>query len=103
MSYPLSESIVQQLLKESPITPGHYSPSDSFKDWSSVAIALDDEPIMLIGWSDDSDSHDVAARLLDNEDFATLVRYEYGCSDNMTKVVIDNADIDSNQEYNCIT
>lgn len=103
MSYPLSESIVQQLLKESPITPGKYKPSSDFKASSSVGIALDGKPIMLLGWSDDSDSHDVAARLLDNEDFATLVRYEYGSSDNISKVIINNADIDNVREYNCIT
>ncbi|MGP9666516.1 hypothetical protein [Psychrobacter sp. AOP31-A1-22] len=103
MSYPLSNDIVLKLLAESPITPGKYKPSSDFKASSSVGIALDGKPIMLLGWSDDSDSHDVADRLLDNHDFATLVRYEYGCSDNMAKVIIDNADIDSNQEYNCIT
>ena len=82
---------VLQLLKESIITSGTYRPSESFKGDSSVGIALNGKPILLLGWHDDKDSQSVTERLLINEQFAELVRYIYGDSAGLSKVIVKSS------------
>lgn len=80
-----------QLLKESIITPGAYRLSESFKGDSSVGIALNGKPFLLVGWHDDDESQRVTERLLINEQFAELVRYIYGDSAGLSKVIVKNS------------
>lgn len=81
-----------QLLKESVITSGTYRPSESFKRFTSVGIALKGKPILLLGWNDDEASQNVTDRLLVNEQFAELVQYIYGDSAGLSKAVVKNSD-----------
>lgn len=98
----LNNSKTNELLKESIMTNGKYFPSDKFKEDSSVAIALGDKAILLMGWANDAEAHNQTDRLLANPEFANLVKYEYGNSDNLYKVVVANIAACPGDEYVCL-
>ena len=64
-----------QLLKESILSTGTYNPSESFNNSKSVALELNDKPIILLGWEDDQESNEIATRLISNHQFLQLITH----------------------------
>lgn len=66
------------ILAESAITFGLYQPSDEFIEGNSIAILLEDKPIVMLGYEGCQQSQAVAERLLESMDFLKLVSYKFG-------------------------
>lgn len=92
------------LLKESILAVGKYIVEPEFYNGQSVAIILDETPVVLLGWPSEPLSHEVADRLLASEEFKTLVFQENPQGKILRKAIVKNKDFCSlSQKYDCLT
>lgn len=84
------------------ITPGVYVPRLEFLALTSIAITLDDKPIVIVGPENDQESIEIVDRLLASEEFAALVTYEFGDYKKISKAVISNEIFTGGDEYNAL-
>lgn len=99
----MNQAQAAQLLKESILMPGSYSPSTRFMRSRSVALEVNEKPILLLGWEEDQESHEIADRLISNPYFKALIEYEYGTIDSVKKTIVENGELCLKASYNCIT
>lgn len=99
----MNQTQALQLLKESILTVGVYELSEEFKQSNSIAIELNQKPILLLGYEGDKESDDIANRLLKSDQFLKLVMYEFGHVETLKKTVVVNKDVCVNPSYKCIT
>lgn len=102
MKTQLNPTIALQLFIESILTVGTYNPSEAFLESESVGIALDTQPILLLGYSGDKESNEIIDRLLLNDQFIDLVDYAFGTSENLKKVVVKNQSVCKESEHRSI-
>lgn len=67
-----------ELLKQSAITPATYSPSNNYLNARSVAVTMNEKPILFIGYEDSQDCIDQAQALASNENFQKIFNYVIG-------------------------
>ena len=91
-----------QLLKESILMTGTYNPSERFNNSKSVALELNDKPIIILGWEDDQESNDIATRLISSHHFLQLITHEYGLIESLKKTIVTNREVCPDSSYNCI-
>lgn len=101
----LSENLALQLLKESIITPGFYNPSQEFLANDSIGIAFDGQPLLMVGYPDYEENHQIIDRLLGNKHFFDLVDYVFGsgASLKLSKMQFKNAEVCPGAEYASLT
>ncbi|NWK51868.1 hypothetical protein HYG89_04720 [Acinetobacter sp. SwsAc5] len=95
--------IAFDLLTESPICAGRYRPSEEFKKGHSLGITINGEPILMLGYAEDQENHDIADRLLACEGFKKLVKTVFGTHEGLEKGVIINQLACPDPEYLCLT
>ena len=83
---------ILNLMTQSILTPAEFNPTTHFLNLKSVGIFVNGCPLMLLGPSDDADSHDLADRLLNNSDFHEMIDTKFGCSA-ITKGIYENSEL----------
>lgn len=76
----MQHSEILNLMTQSILTPAEFNPTTHFLNLKSVGIFVNGCPLMLLGPSDDADSHEIADRLLNNPDFHEMIDTKFGCS-----------------------
>lgn len=89
---PTMSDVSTQLLAESCLTLGSYITTKNIIDRQQVVIALDNKPIISIGWTD-CESQAIADRLLASDQFKSLLEYEYGEYSKIDKMIVKGKEV----------
>ena len=98
----MNESQSLQLLKESILATGKYSPTQDFLGAASVGILVNKTPVLLIGFGDDPSAHQIADRLLACPEFIHLIHYIFeDDADHISKGIVVNSNF-TQESYPCV-
>lgn len=72
------DKLTLELLKQSAITPSVYSPSKSYLQARSVAVTMNGEPILFLGYDDSQECIHQAQAIAGNDNFQKIMNYLFG-------------------------
>lgn len=98
----MNEAQSLQLIEESILGVGEYYPSQKFIAGASIAIMVNQRPVLLLGYSSDENAYRIADRLLACPEFIQLINFIYANEDNhISKGIVLNRTL-TQDHFKCL-